>query len=487
MIRGAAVFAFLRSREGNGWIGILLFAAALAFATAFGFYQASLKSFVASKIDEEGTAIQLVDAFVTNYSNVRQELGSDGAPVPATFRAHAIELFNQARGAESTLRLRMVGREGQSIATPPTDPAMAQAVEQFVGKPNPMPVSQLLSVGGEPIFRTVFPSVAHEQSCVDCHNNLQPGLNWKLDDVMGAFSIDVPVGPFLQGLQRDCLVIGMFIFCLIGGVGLWMSVGYYQQNLEREAAREQAEAANQAKSSFLAAMSHELRTPLNAIIGFSEMMLREVMGALGNEQYRSYVGDIHASGAHLLQIINDILDLSKAEAGKLTIEEEVFDVRDPIRAVTQLISVRLNQAGLTLAVEIPPDLPLLHADERKTMQMVLNLATNAIKFSSENGEIAITCRADPARGLTITVADSGIGIPEEDLGRVLEAFEQVDNSLSRRHQGTGLGLPLVKAMMELHGGVLELKSTLGVGTEATIVFPPERLRQPASKSVGIAA
>jgi signal transduction histidine kinase len=487
MKRTAVVLGFFRSREGGGWIGILLFAAALAFAAAFGFYQASLRSFVASKTDEKTTAVQLVDAFVTSYSNIRHEFATDNAPVPSSFRARAIELFNQSRKDDSALRLSFIGREGKSIATGPADEQMAATIESFVGQAEPQPALKILTLNGEPIFRTVYPSVAHDQSCVDCHNGLQPGEHWKVGDVMGAFAIDVPIGRFLSGLKRDCLVIGMFLFGLIGGVGLWMSAGYYQQNLEREAAREQAEAANQAKSAFLAAMSHELRTPLNAIIGFSEMMLREILGSLGNEQYRAYVADIHASGAHLLQIINDILDLSKAEAGKLTLDEEVFDIRDPIRAVTQLTSVRLRENGLTQTVEIPDDLPLLRADERKTMQMMLNLVTNAIKFSRDGGEIAITCRADPSRGLSITVADTGIGIAEEDIGRVLEAFEQVDNSLSRRHEGTGLGLPLVKAMMELHDGTFELKSTLDVGTQATIIFPPERLQTLAKSPVGIAA
>jgi signal transduction histidine kinase len=239
-------------------------------------------------------------------------------------------------------------------------------------------------------------------------------------------------------------------------------------------AKEEAEAANQAKSGFLATMSHELRTPLNAIIGFSEMMLREVLGSLGNEQYRSYVGDIHASGTHLLQIINDILDLSKAESGKIDLSDDVFDLRDILRSVNQLTAVRLQESGLEQAIDLADDLPPLRGDERKTKQVLLNLITNAMKFTPGGGRITVTGRFDPEDGVAVTVADTGIGIPESDLERVLKPFEQVDSSLSRQHQGTGLGLPLVKAIMEMHGGRLRLHSTLGAGTAVTVVFPPER-------------
>jgi signal transduction histidine kinase len=240
-------------------------------------------------------------------------------------------------------------------------------------------------------------------------------------------------------------------------------------------AKDDAEAANQAKSGFLATMSHELRTPLNAIIGFSEMMLREVLGPLGNEQYRSYVGDIHDSGTHLLQIINDILDLSKAEAGKIDLAEDVFDLRDIMRSVGQLTAARVHAAELTQTVKLPDDLPPISGDERKTKQVLLNLITNSVKFTRAGGSITVTARWDLNDGLAVTVADTGIGIAKEDLERVLKPFEQVDSSLSRQHQGTGLGLPLVKAIMEMHGGRLDLQSELGAGTQVTVVFPPERI------------
>ncbi len=252
-------------------------------------------------------------------------------------------------------------------------------------------------------------------------------------------------------------------------------------HLEREEAyaslrlaKEAAEAANCAKSGFLATMSHELRTPLNAIIGFSEMMRCEVLGPLANEQYRGYVADIHESGMHLLQIINDILDLSKAEAGKLELNEDVFDLRDTIRSVRQLVGTRIRDSGLSDVVELAADLPLLRADERKTKQVLLNLVINAVKFTPSGGHIEIAGRFDPKTGVIVTVSDTGIGIAPGDMARVLEPFEQVVSSFTRSRQGTGLGLPLAKAIMERHGGSLEVNSELDAGTQVRVIFPPHR-------------
>jgi PAS domain S-box-containing protein len=239
-------------------------------------------------------------------------------------------------------------------------------------------------------------------------------------------------------------------------------------------AKEWADAANQAKSQFLATMSHELRTPLNSIIGFAEIMQTEVMGPVGNEQYRSYISDIHMSGIYLLQLINDILDLTKAEAGMLELSEETIDLAEVISSVVRVSAASIEKAGVTANIDLMAGLPLLRADERKTRQVLFNLISNAVKFTPAGGCIDIRGRFDPQAGTRITVADTGIGIAPENLQRVLEPFVQIDNSLSRHNSGTGLGLPSVKAIMELHDGSLELRSVVGAGTEAAVVFPPER-------------
>jgi two-component system, sensor histidine kinase and response regulator len=247
-----------------------------------------------------------------------------------------------------------------------------------------------------------------------------------------------------------------------------------ERNRDLTEAKETAERANRAKSDFLATMSHELRTPLNSIIGFSELVLAETMGPLGNEQYRGYIGTVLESGQHLLQLINDILDLAKAEAGKLILQEEDVDPHSAVESACRIMNHRLQEFGLTLVNRLPKNLPSLRTDELKLKEVLLNLLSNAVKFTPPGGRIEISTSVD-ASGLGITVADTGIGIAPEDFDKVFEPFGQVDGTLSRRHAGTGLGLPLVKAIMELHGGSLRLESEVGVGTRVTAQFPPERV------------
>jgi PAS domain S-box-containing protein len=259
----------------------------------------------------------------------------------------------------------------------------------------------------------------------------------------------------------------------------------YQEELQR--AKEQADAANRAKSEFLGMMSHELRTPLNAVIGFTELMKEEVMGPIDNPHYRSYIADIHFSSTHLLNLINDILDVTKAEAGKLELQEDAFDLRQLIETVVRVSGPPIEKAGLAVGIDFPADLPLLRADERKVRQVFFNLIGNAVKFTPAGGRIKIIGRFDEASGIAITVKDTGIGIAPENLARVLEPFVQIGSPVRRDHAGTGLGLPAAKRIMELHQGTLSLQSTLGVGTEATVIFPPERAVARTDKQIAVSA
>jgi cell cycle sensor histidine kinase DivJ len=250
------------------------------------------------------------------------------------------------------------------------------------------------------------------------------------------------------------------------------------QEEELTRARDEAMSASRAKTQFLASMSHELRTPLNAVIGFSEILNRELFGALGEQRYRDYARMIHESGEHLLHVVNDILDMSKIEAGKFKLLKEPFDVSLLVSSCADVMRHAAEAKQLTLIAEVPSGLPELVADKRACKQMLLNVLSNAIKFTDAGGLVRISAREADGM-IELTVADNGIGISEHDLPKLGHPFVQADNAYNRSHDGAGLGLSVVQGLARLHEGKLEIASELGQGTTATIVLPlklPQRER-----------
>lgn len=285
------------------------------------------------------------------------------------------------------------------------------------------------------------------------HHN--PGQSWELA---------TPDGRWLQ-VQEARMPDGGYLSIYVDITGL------KQQEMVLRQAKEQAEQTSQSKSRFLALMSHELRTPLNAILGFAQGIEQQQFGQI-DQHYVDYANVIHESGNHLLSVINDILDLSKIEAGHMKLAPEKLDPARALQSAARILRERATTAGLELEITAEKDLPPLFADVRAVHQMLLNLLANAIKFTPAGG--SITMNATMRRGhLLLSVADTGIGIAAEHMDAVLQPFGQVDDSLKRREQGTGLGVPLTKSLVELHGGQLDIQSRPGEGTCMTLIFPPD--------------
>ena len=237
--------------------------------------------------------------------------------------------------------------------------------------------------------------------------------------------------------------------------------------------RFEAETANASKTAFLANMSHELRTPLNAILGFSEIIAQECFGPTGSPRYKEYAGDIHASGAHLLSLINDLLDVAKIEAGKMDIDPTPLDVRESLDVALKIMTPKAREKRQELIVEVLPDTPPLYADERALKQILINLVSNASKFTPEGGRIGVIAGKAPGGAFQVLVEDNGPGIPHEKLDRIFTPFNQVDNRYDRQAGGTGLGLALVRGLAELHGGRAWIESDYGHGCKVFVVLPSE--------------
>ncbi|WP_271167252.1 sensor histidine kinase [Hansschlegelia plantiphila] len=248
-----------------------------------------------------------------------------------------------------------------------------------------------------------------------------------------------------------------------------------QAKANSDDARRRAEEANLAKSRFLATMSHELRTPLNAILGFSEVMKSEIFGAHVTPTYKEYAGDIHDSGQHLLNLINEILDLSRIEAGRYELNEESVNLAYVVEDCRHLLTLRAKNRGITIRESVEPGLPPVWADERAMRQITLNLLSNAIKFTPQGGEIRLKVGWTASGGQYVSVADTGPGIPENEIPTVLASFGQGSLAMKSAEQGAGLGLPIVKGLIDLHGGSFSLKSKLREGTEVIVALPASRI------------
>jgi two-component system, cell cycle sensor histidine kinase PleC len=302
--------------------------------------------------------------------------------------------------------------------------------------------------------------------------------------VIGVFEIYADVSDALADIRHAqiteaAIIQGTFLaiyILLILGVRRADSMVQRQNdaNLRLAAEVARAEVAHQAKSEFLANMSHELRTPLNAILGFSEVLAREYFGKLAPKQ-QEYLSDIRKSGQHLLDLINDILDMTKIEVGKLDLRETIIDLKRVVENCMPLVREQAEANGIDLRTEFMPGLPYLRADERRVRQIVVNLLSNAVKFTEHGGEVTVGAARRRDGWLDIFVADTGVGMSEADLVVAMQPFRQVDSSLARRHEGTGLGLPLARELARLHGGELKLSSAPGRGTIVTVRLPPARV------------
>jgi len=331
-----------------------------------------------------------------------------------------------------------------------------------------IPMGTVINFDGIKMIRDAAIDPVHAEECIAAMAERRPFRNLR----MRFFAKDGGIGYGTISGKPAHDIDGHFVG--YRGVGEDITTQMYDALKVREA-KARAERANKAKSEFLANMSHELRTPLNAILGFSDVIASKLFGPGETERYADYARDIHNSGAHLLGVINDILDLSKIEAGQMQLEDGTIALRDAVDEARTLLGDKASGERIAFKVELPGAPPVLKVDARKFIQVLVNLLSNAFKFTPEGGSVTLTATYALDGGLDVAIRDTGIGIAADDIETVLSPFGQVESAFSRRHHGTGLGLPLAKSLAEMHGGALTLQSTEGKGTAVTVHLPPERV------------